>query len=431
MLIRAVLALALAMIAGCATHRDSREEFGALQREFLAQYESLRIPEFGRAYLENVEGIGSAEALAERSRFFSQWHSRLVALSRNGLDRAVRPRYDTLLFEIEFNLERARLEGRYAQARPTSIPADGLSKLPDAQFWYALYLRRNASREIAPEALFAFAEAEVARIRGEMGRIQGKLGYAGRDGEWRERLRAQVVADPAEVARRFAQVRDTVQAALPRYFDSANVSPPPIRPAPNPTKDTPPGYYMDGAFYFNVFGGQFAERSFGWLYLHEAMPGHHYQQSLHPDPPSSSGFWYPAYVEGWGAYCEDLGSELGLYANPDLHYGKWEWDLVRSARVAIDVGIHYKGWRRDQALGYWYANVPGQEEIALREVDRITRWPTQVVSYKVGESAMLELKADLARRQGGLFDVRAFHARLLGLGAVPISVLERALRESA
>ena len=59
------------------------------------------------------------------------------------MDRQVRPAYDTLLFEIEFNLERARLEGRYAQARSIPIPADGLSKLPDARDWYALYLKRN------------------------------------------------------------------------------------------------------------------------------------------------------------------------------------------------------------------------------------------------------------------------------------------------
>ena len=101
-----------------------------------------------------------------------------------------------------------------------------------------------------------------------------------------------------------------------------------------PTKDTPPAYYDDGVFYFSFFGNRFPGRSFGWMYLHEAIPGHHYQLSLQPE---SVGFWYPATVEGWGAYCENLGTELGVYADPDLHYGKWEWDLVRSARVALDV----------------------------------------------------------------------------------------------
>lgn len=418
---------ALALLAGCATHREARDEFEPLQRAFMAEYEALRIPDFGPSYAANLESIGAPEALAERGRFFSAWRSRFDALSRNSLARAVRPAYDTLLFEIEFNLERARLEGRYAQARSIPVPADGLSKLPDARQWYAVYLKRNASRETTPEALFAFSESEVARIRGEMRRLQEGLGYAGRDGEWRERLRSQVVTKSESVARQFARVRDVVQVALPRYFARTDLAPPPIKPVPHPTKDTPPGYYDEGVFYFSFFGDRFPGRSFGWMYLHEAIPGHHYQLSLQPE---GRGFWYPATVEGWGAYCEDLGTELGVYADPDLHYGKWEWDLVRSARVALDVGIHSKGWSRAQALDYWRANVPDQDEIAIREIDRITRWPAQVVSYKVGESAILELRADFTRRQGASFDVRDFHARVLGLGVVPISVLERALRES-
>jgi hypothetical protein len=72
------------------------DEFATLQRAFLAEYEALRIPDFGPGYVQNLEAIGSAQALAERSRFFSEWRSRLSALSRGALDRAARPRYDTL-----------------------------------------------------------------------------------------------------------------------------------------------------------------------------------------------------------------------------------------------------------------------------------------------------------------------------------------------
>jgi uncharacterized protein (DUF885 family) len=426
MLIRGIFLLALALLAGCATAPGGPQDFAGLQREFLARYASLKVPDLGLSYAANLEAIGSAESLAERARFFGEWRARWSAVRRSDLARDDRRRYDTLVFETGFNAERTRLESRYVQARPASTPAGGLSRLPDAHDWYALYLQRNASRDTTPEALFAFSEAEVARIRGEMRRIQERQGYAGRDGEWRERLRSQVVTNPEAVAREFERMRDAVQAALPKYFAAA-VRPPAIKPVPDPTKDTPPGYYQDGTFFFSFFGNRFPARSFGWLYLHEAVPGHHYQLTLHP--MGSGRFWYPAYVEGWGAYCENLGAELGVYANPDLEYGKWEWDLVRSARVALDVGIHHKGWSREQSLAYWRANVPDQEDIAVREIDRITRWPAQVVSYKVGERAFLDLKAEHARRQGASFDVRDFHARVLALGAVPISVLERALRE--
>lgn len=423
---RAILIAALPVIAGCAAQSVSPTDIAALQSEYVARHRALEVPEFGPGYAENLRAIGTPDALAERGRFFEHWQSRLEAVSRSALDRKDRPGYDALRFEIEFNLERTRLESRYAQARP-AIPPDGLSKLPDAPSWYALYLKRNASRETTPDGLFSFAEAEVARIRGEMRRIQRAQGYEGRDGEWRERLRAQVMTDPDAITAKFARVRDAVQAAMPRYFTPGDVRPPEIKAAPNPTKDTPPGYYQGGVFYFSFFESRFPARSSGWLYLHEAMPGHHYQLSQPTWRPD--GFWYPATVEGWGAYCEDFGTELGVYADPDLEYGKWEWDLVRSARVALDVGIHARGWTREQALDYWRANVPDREDIMVREIDRVTRWPGQVVSYKVGEKALLDLKSELARRQGAAFDVRDFHSRVLALGALPVSALERAMRE--
>lgn len=426
MTIRAALLFALALVAGCAASPQRPPDFAALHREFMASYEPLKIPALGLSYVANLQGIGTPADLAARERFFDDWRARWDAVPGGELARDERRAYDTIRFEIEFNRERVRLERRFLQSRPSPVPADGLARLPDGPAWYALYLRRNASRDTTPEALFAFSESEVARIRGEMRRIRERLGFAGRDTDWRERLRAQSVTDPQAVAREFARVRDAVQASLPRYF-AQDVRPPAIAPVPDPTKDTPPGYYQDGTFYFSFFGGRFPGRSFGWLYLHEAVPGHHYQLTLHP--LAASAFWYPAYVEGWGAYCEDLGAELGVYANPDFEYGKWEWDLVRSARIALDVGIHHRGWTREQALDYWRAHVPDQDDIAVREVDRITRWPAQVVSYKVGERAFLDLRAEMARRQGSAFDIRDFHARVLAAGMVPIAVLERELRE--
>jgi uncharacterized protein (DUF885 family) len=108
------------------------------------------------------------------------------------------------------------------------------------------------------------------------------------------------------------------------------------------------------------------------MYLHEAIPGHHYQLSLQPE---SREFWYPATVEGWGAYCEDLGTELGVYANPAFSLRQ----VGVGSREVRPRGPRRRhppqGWSRKQALDHWRANVPDQDDIAVREVDRITRWP--------------------------------------------------------
>src|SRR6185437_9216237 len=111
-----------------------------------------------------------------------------------------------------------------------------------------------------------------------------------------------------------------------------------------------PGYWSDGVFYYNFSGGRYDRRAMEWLFLHEAIPGHHYERTLPrpsgPAPRFRALFSYPGYTEGWGAYSEDLGRELGLYDDPYAYLGKLQWDLVRSARVVIDVGIHDEGWSK-------------------------------------------------------------------------------------
>src|SRR5690606_11577133 len=104
--------------------------------------------------------------------------------------------------------------------------------------------------------------------------------------------------------------------------------------------------------------------------------------------------------------------------------GKWEWDLVRSVRVVLDAGIHGLGWSREQALEYWEEHIPGQPDLADREVTRVTHWPAQALSYKVGADAIQRLRDRLAKALGQRFDAARFHRALLELGMVPLPLIE-------
>ncbi len=127
---------------------------------------------------------------------------------------------------------------------------------------------------------------------------------------------------------------------------------------------------------------------------------------------------------------EDLGRDLGAYQDPYQFLGKWEWDLVRSARLAIDVGIHAKGWKKSEALSFWKDHVPNQDGIAVREIDRIIRWPAQVISYKVGENTIWRLRNLTQDAEGAKFDLRRFHTLVLKRGSVPLPILEEKVKDS-
>ena len=103
---------------------------------------------------------------------------------------------------------------------------------------------------------------------------------------------------------------------------------------------------------------------------------------------------------------------------------------MRSARVAIDVGVHARGWTREDALAAWRRYVPREDAIAEREIDRITRWPAQALAYKVGERKLLELRERCRRRLGAAFDVRKFHSLVLRRGELPLAVLDRIVSDA-
>jgi uncharacterized protein (DUF885 family) len=164
------------------------------------------------------------------------------------------------------------------------------------------------------------------------------------------------------------------------------------------------------------------------LFLHEAIPGHHYQISLQQEnkdlPKFRQFLWYGAYGEGYALYTESLGKELGLYTNPYQYFGKLSMEMHRALRLVVDVGIHVKGWTREQAIAYSMENEADSEESIAIEIERYMAIPGQALGYKIGQLKILELKAKAKTELGNKFNIKEFHNELLKYGCVPIAVLE-------
>jgi len=210
-------------------------------------------------------------------------------------------------------------------------------------------------------------------------------------------------------------------------FSAQNIPPLTIEKGKDENLVQTPGYYDNNTFYYNLFDKPYNERQVDWLFIHEAVPGHHYQISINNSIKTSAVqqlFFYIGFAEGWAAYTEELGKQLGVYKTPYDELGKWEWDIVRSVRVPLDVGINYYGWSEGQALAFWKKNIRNQDDIAMREIARVKRWPAQVVTYKYGALQIMQWKEMLKKQQGAKFNIKEFHDKILMHGSLPIFMVK-------
>jgi uncharacterized protein (DUF885 family) len=164
------------------------------------------------------------------------------------------------------------------------------------------------------------------------------------------------------------------------------------------------------------------------LFLHEAIPGHHFQISLAQEneelPDFRKTLWYSAYGEGWALYTESMGSELGLYKDPYQYFGMLSSEIHRAIRLVVDTGLHAKGWTREQAIQYSINNEAESADSIEREIERYMANPGQALSYKIGQLKIIELRNKAEKELGDEFDIKEFHNQILETGCIPLQLLE-------
>ncbi|MEQ8681137.1 MAG: DUF885 domain-containing protein [Cyclobacteriaceae bacterium] len=164
------------------------------------------------------------------------------------------------------------------------------------------------------------------------------------------------------------------------------------------------------------------------LFLHEAIPGHHYQISLTQEnenlPMFRKTLWYSGYGEGWALYTESLGKELGLYSDPYQYFGMLSAEIHRAIRLVVDTGIHSKGWTREEAIQYSVEHEAEPYDGIVREIERYMANPGQALAYKIGQLKIQELRKRAENQLGDKFDIGAFHDEVLETGCIPLALLE-------
>jgi uncharacterized protein (DUF885 family) len=309
----------------------------------------------------------------------------------------------------------------------------GASALPDGEAYYRSRILEFTTLAADPDAIHATGLAEVARLRGEMRTTMEASGFKGSFPEFLEFLRndPQFYAKSAdELLMRAAWIAKRVDGKIGRYIGVLPRNRFGIEPvAPDLAPFYTAGRGGKDVYYVNTF--DLPSRplySLPALTLHESSPGHSLQMSLaaeHEGLPNFRRYTYiSAFGEGWALYSEYLGVEMGLYETPYERFGYLSYQMWRACRLVVDSGLHHLNWTREAAQAYLRDNTALSEHEIETEVDRYIGWPGQALSYELG---MMDIKAQRARAEqalGSRFDLKAFHDAVLGLGSVPLPVLD-------
>jgi uncharacterized protein (DUF885 family) len=338
--------------------------------------------------------------------------------------RAV-PAYDRLL---------AFLRSEYFPKARTTL---GASELPDGRAFYRSEVRDFTTTDLTPAEIHQIGLREVARIRADMEATMRSTGFKGSLAEFMTFLRTDpqfyaktpkelMAAASYVVMKANGRMNDTI-GTLPRYRHG--IVPVPAAIAPIYTS----GRGGLANCQFNTY--DLPSRplyTLPALALHECTPGHSFQAALALEAPERPDFrkelYFSGYGEGWGLYTEWLGQKMGIYETPYEEFGRQTYEMWRAVRLVIDTGIHEYGWSRDKALAYFRDNVALSELEITNEVDRYISWPGQALAYKLGELKIRELRTEAEQTLGPKFDQRKFHDVILGMGAVPLTVLESEVR---
>jgi uncharacterized protein (DUF885 family) len=303
---------------------------------------------------------------------------------------------------------------------PRTRSTVGLAALPQGSEWYAHAVRIQTSTDLTPQQIHEIGLTEVARIKQEISRARrAPAAGSSRAGNYRSE---------EEMLDAYRSLRKRVDAALPGLFDRFPEADYEIRAVEKfRQRSAAGGSYMaaspdgtrPGIFYVNTRNWSYRNPiGSEALFLHEAVPGHHFQISIQRelrDLPRFRRFGNnTAYTEGWGLYAESLGRDLGLYRDPEQRIAALGSELFRAKRLVVDTGIHALGWSRRKAIDYL-----GSES----EVERYIVLPGQALAYKIGELEIMKLRKRAEKKLGKRFDVRAFHGQVLGGGALPLDVL--------
>jgi uncharacterized protein (DUF885 family) len=359
---------------------------------------------------------------------------RLTQAYKDAVTTVVNPSYKKLLdfFEKEY--------------LPKSRPTSGINELPGGDAYYNFCIRDWTTTSLAPDSIYNIGVREVARMEAEMNNVKDQVGYKGSLQSFfkyiSDNQKFFPFTKPQQIIDSFWNIKKVEDPLLKNLFNNVPKTKFTIRQTEAFRAASASAEYSQGSedgsrpgiFYVPIVDPRkYNCVAMATLFLHEAIPGHHYQISLQQENKQLPAFrrflWYGAYGEGWAHYCETLGRDLGLYDDPYQYFGHLSDGIHRAIRLVVDIGIHSRNMSREEAIKYMMAHELISEPEATAEIERYMALPGQALSYKIGQLTISSERKKYQEQMGGGFNIASFHDEVLKDGCVPLSVLRAKLEK--
>lgn len=323
---------------------------------------------------------------------------------------------------------------------PKARTTSGIGALPGGAKWYDYAIRSYTTTNKKPDELFNTGLAEVKRIRAEMEKVKAQVKFNGTLDSFFVYTETDPQFLPYKTADEVLAAYRAIQGKIEPYLNNLFTLRPKtafeIRQTESFRAASAAAQYFSGLtdgtrpgiFYVPIVDATKYTTAKENLFIHEAIPGHHFQLMIQKENTNLPRFRQEggnsAYTEGWGLYCESLGKQLGCYTDPYQYFYALGDEMHRAIRLVVDAGMHAKGWTREQAIEYMRSNEPITEQSATAEIERYMATPGQALSYKVGELKIKELRDKYSKQLGKRFKLSDFHDELIRDGAMPLTTLE-------
>lgn len=324
---------------------------------------------------------------------------------------------------------------------PACRATSGVDALPGGKAYYDYQIKQFTTTNLTADSVFALGKVEVQRISDEMEKVKTQVGFKGDLKAFLEHVRNDKKLMPFktgdDIIAYYNAIHEKMKPNLTKLFAKAPKAAFEVRRIEAYREKTTAANYMSasedgsrpGIFYFpSPEPEKYSIVGTEDLFLHEAIPGHHYQIMLKMENKSLPDFRrflnFGSYTEGWGLYTESLGKELGLYTDPYQYFGMLQQEMHRAIRLVVDAGMHSQGWTREQAIQYSKDHEAASEQNIISEIERYMANPGQALCYKIGQLKILSLRAKAEKELGEKFDIKEFHNQVLDSGSLPLSTLE-------